>query len=50
MKDSLKGWGINMRGDSIKKKKELALELDMLEVLEEQCTLIDEQRVRKGEI
>jgi hypothetical protein len=34
VKDTLKGWGENVRGDSLKLKKELLCELENLEIME----------------
>jgi hypothetical protein len=48
VKHSLKGWGANIRGDSIKKKKELLNELEILEILEEDNILTGDQYARKG--
>jgi hypothetical protein len=48
VKHSLKGWGANLRGDSIKRKKELLSELELLEVLEEDNILTCDQYARKG--
>ena len=39
VKDSLKGWGVNIRGNSIKLKKELVAELEQLEQFEETLVL-----------
>jgi hypothetical protein len=50
VKHSLKGWGANIRGDSIKRKKKLLSELEFLEVLEEDNILTGDQYARKGTI
>ena len=47
-KDSLKGWGINVRGENLKIKKDLLNELEVLEEMEETCILTSAQCVRKG--
>jgi hypothetical protein len=50
VKPSLKGWGANVRGDSLKRKKELLSELEFLEVLEEDNILFGDQYATKGTI
>jgi hypothetical protein len=50
VKNSLKGWGANARGDSLKLKKELLCELENLEALEEENVLPGPLFARKGEI
>jgi hypothetical protein len=50
VKHSLICWGANVRGDSIKRKKELLSELEFLEVLEEDNILSGDQYARKGTI
>jgi hypothetical protein len=48
VKHSLNGWGANVRGDSIKRKKELLSELEFLEMVEEDNILTGDQYARKG--
>jgi hypothetical protein len=50
VKNSLKGWGPNVRGGSLKLKKELLSELENLEKLEEDNILPGPLFARKGEI
>jgi hypothetical protein len=50
VKNSLKGWGANVRGESLKLKKELLNELENLEALEEDNILPGPLFARKGEI
>jgi hypothetical protein len=50
VKNSLKGWGENVRGESLKLKKELLGELENLEALEEDNILSGPLFARKGEI
>jgi hypothetical protein len=50
VKNSLKGWRANVRGDSLKLKKELLCELENLEALEEENVLPGPLFARKGEI
>jgi hypothetical protein len=50
IKKDLKGWGANLRGQDIKKKKELSQELQNLENLEECGTLSREELFRKSQI
>jgi hypothetical protein len=50
VKNSLKGWGGNLRGESLKLKKELLSELENLEALEEDNTLPGPLFARKEEI
>jgi hypothetical protein len=50
VKNSLKGWGANVRGESLKLKKELSSELENLEALEEDNILSGPLFARKGEI
>jgi hypothetical protein len=50
IKKDLKGWGANLRGQDIKKKKELSQELQNLEDLEENGTLSREELIRKSQI
>jgi hypothetical protein len=47
VKKSLKGWGANLRGTDIKKKKDISLELKNLEEKEENENLSPDQRKRK---
>jgi hypothetical protein len=35
IKNDLKGWGANLRGKDIKRKREIGSELEALEILEE---------------
>ena len=46
----MKGWGANIRGQYIKKRRELTAELADLESLEEDNSLKDEQLLRRGHI
>ena len=46
----MKGWGANIRGQDIKKRRELTAELADLESLEEDNSLTDEQLLRRGHI
>jgi hypothetical protein len=46
----LKGWGANIRGRDIQKKKDLTQELNDLEMLEENSTLSRDQLIRKSQI
>jgi hypothetical protein len=41
VKESLKGWGINLRGPQLKRKKEILGSLQDLEILEEINALSD---------
>ena len=50
MKDSLKGWGVDIRGNSIKLKKELVAELEQLEQFEEIQVLSPSRCEKKGHI
>jgi hypothetical protein len=50
VKTSLKGWGANVRGESLKLKKELLSELENLEALEKDNILSGPLFARKGEI
>jgi hypothetical protein len=50
VKKDLKGWGANLRGQDIKKKKDLSQELQGLETLEEDFCLSREELIRKGQI
>jgi hypothetical protein len=50
VKNSLKGWGANVRGDSLRLKRELLCELENLEALEEDNVLPGPLFARKGEI
>jgi hypothetical protein len=50
VKNSLKGWGANVRGDSLRVKKDLLCELENLEALEEENVLPGPLFARKGEI
>jgi hypothetical protein len=50
VKNSLKGWGANVRGESLKLKKELLSELENLEKLEEDNILPGPLFAKKGEI
>jgi hypothetical protein len=46
----LEGWGANIRGRDIKKKKELTQELSELEEIEETLLLSSCQLIRKSQI
>jgi hypothetical protein len=50
VKNSLKGWGANVRGESLKIKRDLLSELEKLENLEEDNVLPGPLFTRKGEI
>jgi hypothetical protein len=50
VKNSLKGWGANVRGESLKIKRDLLSELENLENLEEDNVLPGPLFARKGEI
>jgi hypothetical protein len=50
VKKALKGWGANIRGRDIRRKKELTQEITDLEALEESMTLTIEQSERKSKI
>jgi hypothetical protein len=50
VKKNLKGWGANIRGRDIKKKKELTQELSELEENEETLLLSSYQLIRKSQI
>jgi hypothetical protein len=43
----LKGWGANLRGVDIKKKRDISMELEELENIEENRNLSPDQRKRK---
>jgi hypothetical protein len=47
VKNSLKGWGANLRGVDIKKKRDISMELEELENIEENRNLSPYQRKRK---
>jgi hypothetical protein len=50
VKDTLKGWGANVKGDSLKLKKELLCELENSEVMEEDNVVSGAKYARKGDI
>jgi hypothetical protein len=50
LKKFLKGWGANIRGRDIKKKKELTQELVDLEAIEEIMNLSFDQAKRKSKV
>ena len=50
MKNALKGWGANVRGDAKQLKKQLTAELQALEDLEECGALSCAQFIRKGQV
>jgi hypothetical protein len=50
VKKNLKGWGANIRGRDIKRKKELTQELSDLEEIEENLLLSRSQLIRKSQI
>jgi hypothetical protein len=50
LKKTLKGWGANIRGRDIKRKKELTQELADLEAIEETMNLSFDQAKRKSKI
>jgi hypothetical protein len=50
VKDSLKGWGINIKGKMKKYRKSLLEEIDYLESLEETNSLSGDQYARKGTV
>ena len=50
VKKSLKGWGINLRGQDIRRRKDLTGELAKLETLEENSYLTTEQLAKLGQI
>jgi hypothetical protein len=43
----LKGWGANLRGVDIKKKRDISMELEELENIEENRNLSPDQRKRR---
>jgi hypothetical protein len=47
VKNALKGWGSNLRGADLKKKKDISTELKELEEIEENGILSPDQRKRK---
>uniref|UniRef100_A0ACD5TXL0 Uncharacterized protein n=1 Tax=Avena sativa TaxID=4498 RepID=A0ACD5TXL0_AVESA len=47
MKKSLKGWGVNLRGSAIREKRDVVLELEYLELIEEETLLTREKFQRK---
>jgi hypothetical protein len=50
VKNGLKGWGVNLRGKYIKRKKDITAELNDLELMEESGKLSADQIKRKVQI